>query len=91
MIICRHYIKNVIEQLIILYVLLLLFSSLTWKLSKISQKREKVTSYVVERYKEMWYGTQQFVAKTLKKVRKEKKGKICMIKSERSRKDTTSD
>ena len=88
--ICRHYIKNVVKQLIIFYVLLL-FSSVTWTLSKISQNREKVTSYVVERYKEMWYGTQQFVAKTLRKVRKEKKGKICIIKSERSRKDTTSD
>ena len=90
MIICRHYIKNVVKQLITFYVLLL-FSSVTWKLSKISQNREKVTSYVVERYKEMWYGTQQFVAKTLRKVRKEKKGKIYIIKSERSRKDTTSD
>ena len=89
MIICRHYIKNVVKQLIIFYVLLL-FSSVTWKLSKISQNREKVTSYVVERYKEMWYGTQQFVAKTLRKVRKEG-GNICIIKSERSRKDTTSD
>ena len=53
------------------FYVLLLFSSVTWKLSKISQNREKVTSYVVERYKEMWYGTQQFVAKTLRKVRKE--------------------
>ena len=38
----------------------------------------------------MWYGTQQFVAKTLRKVRKEGEN-ICIIKSERSRKDTTSD
>ena len=43
-------------------------------IQKYYKKWEKVTSYVVERYKVMWYGTQQFVAKTLRKVRKEKKG-----------------
>ena len=43
-------------------------------IQKYYKKWEKVTSYVVERYKVMWCGTQQFVEKTLRKVRKEKKG-----------------